>query len=50
MVRGKVLEAEGTERKVIVGEGPWIGEDKDIALEYYFQTEGLSTVREMPTL
>ena len=40
---GKELEGEGIERKVIVEEGPWMGEDKDIALEQYFQTEGLST-------
>jgi hypothetical protein len=39
----KVMEGEGIERKVIVGEGPWMGEDKDIALEQYFPTEGLST-------
>ena len=40
---GKGIEGEGIERKVIVEEGPWMGEDKDIALEQYFQTEGLST-------
>jgi hypothetical protein len=39
---GKLL-GEGIERKVIVEEGPWMGEDKDITLEQYFQTEGLST-------
>lgn len=40
---GKGLEGEGIERKVIVEEGQWMGEDKDISLEQYFQTEGLST-------
>jgi hypothetical protein len=30
-------------RQILLSEGPWTGEDLWIALEQYFQTEGLST-------